>query len=147
MGRGGDWLLDLGSLLPWCVTWVGGVGWGRGLGILPMCIWPWPWWACGVWCVVWVLGLVCACGGAGAGCGWCVVCGVGGWALCDMGMWVYVVSVMWSVWVGGGGGWGGGGGGGDGALVVGCWDGVVVWMCMCVLLVVGEHGGSGVALG
>ena len=54
----------------------------------------------------------------------------GGLALWDMGMWVSVVSVMWSVWVGGGG---------VGALdlVFGSWDGVVVWLCMWVLVVGG----------
>ena len=97
---------------------------------------------CGVWCVVWgwawfglglSVGFVCG----GDGC-WVWLLSGGGWALWEMGMWVSVVSVMWSVWVGGGG---------VGALdlVFGCWAGVVVWLCVWVL-VVGVCWGLGVCV-
>ena len=91
-----------------------------------MCLWPWSVWACGecgVWCGCWAW---CVLGVSVVGL-WLVVAG-GVWVgcdLCEMGMWVSVVSVMWSVWVGGGG---------VGALdlVFGCWAGVVVWLCVGV---------------
>ena len=84
-----------------------------------------------VWVCLWGLSVV----GMGVGCGCCLG---GGWALWEMGMWVSVVSVMWSVWVGGGG---------VGALdlVFGCWAGVVVWLCVWVL-VVGVCWGLGVCV-
>ena len=80
MGRGGDWLLDLGSLLPWCVTWVGGVGWGRG-----------AWNLAHVHLALALVGL------------WCVVCGVGaGFGLClwwGWG-WLWLVCGVWGGWMG-----------------------------------------------
>ena len=82
-----------------------------------------------VWVCLWGLSVV----GMGVGCGCCLgVDGLYGRWACG----VSVVSVMWSVWVGGGG---------VGALdlVFGCWDGVVVWLCMWVLVVGGCWGLGG----
>ena len=110
---------------------------------MSMCLWPWPWWAGGV-CVVCVVCVVCGCwvwcvlGLSVVGLGLVVagvVC-VGGWALWEMGMWVSVVSGMWSVWVVDGVGC-------DWALVVGWWAVVLVWLCMWVLVGGGVWGGVG----
>ena len=97
---------------------------------------------CGVWCgaglgLVWVCLWGLSVVGMGVGCGCCLgVDGLYGRWACG----VSVVSVMWSVWVGGGG---------VGALdlVFGCWAGVVVWLCVgvgggCVLGI----GGMGVCV-
>ena len=97
---------------------------------------------CCVWCVGAGFGLFLGLSVVGLG---LVVAGVvgGGMGYMGDGHVVSVVSGMWYVWVAGvGTGWGGVWG--AWALVIGCWDVVVVWMCV-LLLVVG--GGCGVALG